>query len=310
MCALLAVEYAGCVHKSLQRKHYIFKYAEKKYGTKYDRYFTAATHGSLELAYAAAIQHQHSFSDEMNLTKRYFACTSDIALRRYLIGFLEGDGCIMVSAAGAITVQGAQAQNNETPAILTTLASVYGGKVKLKQKRPAQWRKTHIWLCHGIAALPVLKDWVELGTLKRNQAELVFTALQRQRNRSRFPELFLPLKIAKNLEEYQQVQIDDTKATKLAGHLFIPKKHSTRVSNVFHESSASKGPLPSAFSIASARSCIAWRYKWVIFGPLIQLPSGTQRIQIRRKRNISSSCEIMITFFREANKIVSSRTPA
>lgn len=203
---LLFYKYAGSVYQSLTR--YRFKYKDENNNIMMN--FSTKKYGSLEKARIAAETFQENFSDENDLTTLVFACDGNIQVRKYLIGFSEGDGCIHINKTGTVIVSVAQAQTLGVPKVLLLFQSVYGGYVDGPRKGCSEKsRQVYSWKCNGFAALPILKDWIQFGVLKRDQSKLVFDFMT-QNNTSNCKPLWAQLHAAKAPEKYKEIEIDDS----------------------------------------------------------------------------------------------------
>jgi len=206
---LLSFKYAGSVCNNSYGS--IFQYGVNK--KKHCKHFSKIKFGSAEKAEIAAQYYQEKFSDDNGFTVVIFSADSNEPLRRYLIAFADGDGYILVTREGYVKVGVVQAQNSGIPPILLIFQSTYGGDIgKPTRHTGKKWRPTYVWYCHGFATLPILKDWMQFGVLKRDQAKSVFEFMTRN-NTSNCLAIYSQLSIAKEPKNYLNVEIDDSVLT-------------------------------------------------------------------------------------------------
>jgi len=206
---VLYQRYVGGVFK--RPTGYLFAHGSVGQPTYHKKHFSAKQFGSKQKAKEEAELYQIQYSELNDLTERYCTSTADEAIRRYLIGFAEGDGCITVDHTGRLKVLVTQVQNNGTPQILELFQQVYAGKIS-NPRHHAGWRNKYEWICNGFASLPVLKDWIQFGTLKRDQANIVFDFMTSNKTSNCVP-IYLQLKAAKDPNAYLSVEIDDSVIT-------------------------------------------------------------------------------------------------
>jgi hypothetical protein len=207
---LLYYRYAGCI-ASRSNSH---RFCHQSNGIQFSKSFSTQKYGSMENARRAAESFQEEYSDQRNLTTLIFAADGKEEVRRYLIGFAEGDGGIFVSKAGHVKVLVGQSQEAEVPKVLLMFQSMYGGIIEKKRKPHGKnnHRQAYHWVCFGIQALPILKDWIQFGVLKRNQAKAVFDFMLNNDHPNCAP-IYSQLHTAKSLQSYREVEIDDSVLT-------------------------------------------------------------------------------------------------
>jgi hypothetical protein len=215
--------------------------------------FPQKIYGSLENARIAAESYQEEYSDKHDLTTMIFAADTKEELRRYLIGFGEGDGCIGIDKRGYVNVSVTQAQNSGVPKVLSLFRTVYGGHISGPYKRKGKnVRQQYTWNCTGFSVLPILKDWIQFGVLKQNQAKLVFDFMINN-DTSNCKPLWAQLHATKEPENYREVEIDNSILTipYLAGlfdaegcitcsrktdiHIFITQENSPKLLNSLNQ---------------------------------------------------------------------------
>lgn len=206
---LLYIKYAGTVIE--RPSGFRFQYVNKTLKYYHSKCFSNKEFKGNDHARIAATEYQKQFSDTNNFTERYYSSSGDEHLRRYLIGFAEGDGCIFVSKTGRLKVTVVQAEDKGIPLILQHFQTVYKGIISKpkKSKTHAIWRTRYHWDCNGFATLPILSDWIQFGTLKREQATMAFEWMMKMQTSNCTP-IYQQIKIAKRLQVYRSIEIDDS----------------------------------------------------------------------------------------------------
>lgn len=171
--------------------------------------------------------YRESFSDENNLTRSVIKLIQiPIGLQHWLMGFMDGDGCIRQNNSNTIVSVYQSSNNDDPPPSLLIFHLCFGGFIKKGKSRSRgkirpnkpEWA----WNIFGKESKQILEMIVNHGNLKAPQARLALEALSKNRS----PILSKQIKLTKEdanfytkaisaaKKNYQNVEIDKTKITK------------------------------------------------------------------------------------------------
>lgn len=133
-----------------------------------------------------AMSFSHKMSDELDLTttERIMHTIPD-NLQCYLVGFIDGDGCIRISN-GKLDVSVSQSScDDEAPKSLLLLQTCFGGSISNRGIRKGRATKPEwSWILCGRKCKRVLELIATRGITKAPQARLALEALTKNTNKS------------------------------------------------------------------------------------------------------------------------------
>jgi hypothetical protein len=106
-------------------------------GERYKKSFSFRTKKEELVAEINANQWREEKSDELKITKTEIVPLShlqpiSVEIQKYIGGFVDGDGCIMMSKQGSLQVEFSQSSDTGIPAVLLFIQNLYGGKILSK----------------------------------------------------------------------------------------------------------------------------------------------------------------------------------
>lgn len=130
-------------------------------------------------------------------------------VKEYIAGFIDGDGCFGVEQkTGQSRVSVYQSQEAGIPKVLLFIQSWYGGSIIKPRRRAATRRLSHSLEIRGPWAVWLMRDFLEVGILKREQAAEILR--MRAMSRGERSSTAKDIQRSKKLTTKQSVQLTPT----------------------------------------------------------------------------------------------------